>query len=153
MTFEEVLQNRQKWAEFLMQPRRRKGTGQLDEGNGERCCIGHACYLLGAERKVCVSGYLYENERNIAPESIMQQLGMYDEIGGLPHESKEWNSPILEEYVIDNVTIGSLAELNDNTTITPREIGAYLLTVIKGGKNTPFMDKKQYERTYCVKKS
>lgn len=32
----------------------------------------------------------------------------------------------------------ALFEYNDRTEITPQEIGIYLESVIKGGKNTPF---------------
>lgn len=119
-----VERDRRAWAEFLMQPKRKKATRVLTRGGEQRCCLGHACALfLGRPRH---SAWLGESEE--LPQPLADRLGMWGIVGcshggfadlrGQQHRC--------------------LARINDDTDATPQQIGAYLLTVIEGGDDTPF---------------
>lgn len=122
-----ILENRRKWIDFLKQPDTKKGLGTLvsPDNHEARCCLGHACHVLGAEfdphRRT------YDLARHVAPSSVMEALGLWSDVGGLNDSSARLPGGL-----------NSLAGLNDDTSFTPPEIGAYLETVIMGGDNTPF---------------
>lgn len=141
----EILENRKKVIEFLKQPERLKYAGALvDSRNHEaRCCLGHMCESLIPETKerkpsdfkediLCI---YYQGEKVYAPPLLVKKLGLHDEAGRV----LTTNASILDTHH------SSLARVNDNTPITPQEIGAYLESVLEGGDDTPWKSLSEYE--------
>lgn len=132
----EVLANRRKWIDYLMDPKRKKTKGSLDDGYGHRCCLGHACVALSIKQIKLSDGYAYGEERasKVAPLELMQGVGLYDNRGVIPSEV-----PIPGT---DRIT--SLTRLNDATEWSPQRIGEYLENHIEGGPYTPFKSIEEY---------
>jgi hypothetical protein len=133
----QILENRRKWIDFLKLPDTKKGTGKLESSadNTARCCLGHACHVLIPETRKVIefdNGEIvkYGEERSYAPYLLKNKLGLYDVAGS--------NDLRIEFQIGSYETRGCLAAYNDGTDITPQEIGAYLETVIEGGRFTPF---------------
>lgn len=131
-TRSEILANRRKWIDFLKQPKRKKATGMLAWPGGARCCLGHACYVLDPKRD---TGWVSDD--GLPPAKIMNMLGLKTADGGA--NGGYLNVPGFDEWV-------SLAGLNDESKITPQQIGAYLETVIEGGPDTPFKPLTDYPK-------
>lgn len=136
-TRDEILANRRKWIDFLKLPTTEKGKGVLEiYGTDQRCCLGHACHILG-EIKVVIGGVtLYNGKEYYAPETIVEQLGLYGRQGEV----------MGDEIVMPNGSrYTSLARLNDGSDYTPQDIGLYLESVIEGGIDTPFRPLSSYQ--------
>lgn len=150
---DEILANRLKWIKYLNNSARRKATGVLEEfkDSGSRCCLGHACHVLGLKRrKIHEVGYwgdkvghpyIYYGENGdldseIAPKQLVEILGLWSESG---HVESDEGIPYKE------VSYESLADLNDDSEATPKEIAEYLKKVVEGGKNTPFRPLTDYQ--------
>lgn len=154
---EEILENRLKWIKFLNNKDRKKAIGMLEnpKQRGARCCLGHACHVLGIPRVRIVEKSNYFNwdgtltntiditifygtgedkVDDLAPEEVVKLLGLWDSGGGTKEGCIE----------IDGESEDSLAELNDNTEITPKGIAKYLKTVTEGGTDTPFRPLTDY---------
>jgi len=135
------LDNRHKWARFLMQPERQKLSGMLGEYKTEkRCCIGHACAMMGIEegKSLASTTSIFDDSTKVAPKSVVGALGLRDEVGAFA------NAPIMiDTSVFRGIEIAqpgkdhfatpikSLADLNDNTPATPQEIGRFILENIE----------------------
>lgn len=138
-TRSQILENRRKWIDYLKLPTTEKAVGLLEDigNNSARCCLGHACHLLIPEtREKVFDSVYYDHNRGYAPVSIVKMLGLYDRHGIFA--GGEFIK--IGSYQSER----SLAAYNDNTKITPQEIGAYLETVIEGGDNTPFQALTEY---------
>lgn len=135
-TRSQILENRKAWAEFLMKPGRRKAMGFLDRGDGHRCCLGHACYVLGIKRKNADDVIYYAESYELAPKSLMQKLGLWSNDGASRHYGHVLN--IFPEKSSQHRDIKDLASANDETNASPQRIGKYLMTVLEGGEHTPF---------------
>lgn len=121
-TREEVLAARMKWIEFLCQPERKKARSRLVRKGEHRCCLGHACQALDPERKTG-----WRNSDTTLRDPLRDRLGMWARDGGS------------RSVFLRNQDAVTLAACNDETNLTPQEIGAYLRTVVEGGHDTPFM--------------
>lgn len=142
LTRAEVLANRQKVVTFLLQPKRKKATGKLDRGNGNRCCLGHMCYVLKIS-KTFKNGIIKYGKKEVsgyAPEEVTKLLGLYTPQGELGN-NKLLTFPNMSRQNV------SLAAVNDCTSATPQEIGAYLQSVINGGTDTPWISLDAYPET------
>lgn len=137
----EIRSNRQRWIDYLKQPDTKKAINVLDNGKG-RCCLGHACYVMEipsvSEGRVITSQgvmevILYDGIASIAPDSLVEKVGLYNNIGETM--TGAWIAPYSR---------ASLAAINDDTDATPQEIGAYLESVIEGGSETPFKPLEEY---------
>jgi len=131
-TDEQVLANRRTWIEFLKDPRRRKYKSFLDNGRGARCCLGHACFVLRIPRVIGAEGaieYGAAGDVELAPRELVEAVGLWSESG----DTQLRFTVELGDTGATNLTI-----MNDETDMTPQQIGAYLETVIMGGPNTPF---------------
>lgn len=139
-TRDEVLAYRVKWIDFLLNPKRKKAVEVLDEGKGHRCCLGHACYALGLHKTKDGSNsgfFKYNDELEVAPQQLVEMLGLYDTNGGIkPFSSISYSGG----------NYSSLASWNDDSEVTPQEVGAYLKTVIEGGDHTPFKPLSNYRK-------
>jgi hypothetical protein len=154
MTRDEVKENRIKWANFLLNKKRKKAISVLDKGDGARCCLGHGAYCLGVPRRK-VNGldnacfeYGDEDAAFSAPSELVDLVGLWDSDGMTEGE----------DLVINGLNFSSLASANDadrhyafetgvessEINITPQMIGTYLLTVIEGGDDTPFKPLSEY---------
>lgn len=122
----EVLENRKKWLEYLRAPGRRKARGYLDIGNGKRCCLGHACKALGMkseDKQIYDSltkgesfhSYFYDSEETVAPQKVIDSLGLRDSFGSLS-----------ETVMLNDYSIANLVTLNDDTNLRPREIADFI---------------------------
>lgn len=139
-TRSEVRENRLKWINFLLVKGRKKATGALDRGSGNRCCLGHGCFILGLKRKPMEGGlFEYEDNLEIAPVSFKEMVGLWDDTGSTDSGEVIW------KFANENgLHHADLVGINDDTEATPREIGEYLLSVIEGGTNTPFIPLTDY---------
>ena len=117
----EILENRKKWVEKLLDPASLKHEGCLQHPteSNKCCCLGWVCVALEAE---------FEKTGAYLPEEQREMLGMWYSRGTSNNFSHlgEW------KYY-------SLAAVNDHTDATPRDIGRYLESVIEGGEHTPFI--------------
>ena len=131
-TREEILANRQKWIDFLLEPERKKATGFLDLGDGFRCCLGHGCHILGVKNHKFGNKTAYGDnvEGSVAPPEFIEMVGLYDEVGLIGGGDGYEN----------------LAEMNDEENTTPQEIGQFLLDRIEGGLETPFKSLSKYPK-------
>ena len=145
VTRQEVLANRQKIITFLMQPKRKKAKKQLDLGGGNRCCLGHMCYVLKAKRTTNNTGISYGEQAvsSHAPTEVVISLGLNSAYGQVKARSAGKTGSI----VYKDRRYSSLAGLNDTTDVTPQEVGKYLLSVIEGGPNTPWHALDTYPTT------
>ena len=127
----EILENRKKWIKFLQDPKRRKTTERLDKGKGYRCLLGHGCYILGVERSRIDNLWAYGLRKNFvfAPSEFISLVGLSNQSGIFNTDDGE----------------STLTILNDETDMTPQEMGDYLESVIEGGDNTPFKPLTDYE--------
>lgn len=148
-TNEEIMANRRTWIDFLKEPERQKGFGRLEHvsNSEQRCCLGHACFILGAERSLrheddMTGNVVTYNSQSLYPdEKIWKALGLKDHSGrifgpvaNLKEASVTFTSSKGLTYNFDR-----LADLNDDTRITPQEIGEFLESVIEGGEGSPFI--------------
>jgi hypothetical protein len=150
-TRSQVRDYRMKWINFLMAKGRRKARSRLDAGKGARCCLGHGCFVLGIKKSKDDGGtYYYDGEEDLPPNNFVLMVGMWTNDGAAKNDNR---------YTIGKYDFNSLAEANDEETryvyvkgkdksvkinISPRQIGTYLLSVIEGGKDTPFRPLTDY---------
>lgn len=139
-TNEQIMENRRKWIDFLKLPETKKGKHALDKGNGLRCCLGHGCYVLGIEPVVDGEHcwITYDKCESDAPQTFVAMVGLYTNVGDFINVTNKYEN----YFGVDFGEYGhsmALAPLNDGTSITPQEIGAWLETVIEGGEGTPFI--------------
>lgn len=141
ITRSEILANRQKWIDYLKRPETKKETHRLENpmDTDARCCLGHACYILGAERVERHDRIEYFGNENYTPHQIVEELGLYDRTGRIIGSSAFDNYTNFEEF-----SFYSLSVLNDMTDITPQKIGEYLESVIEGGEKTPLISLSEY---------
>lgn len=165
-TFEDVLKNRRIWIDFLKAPEQTKAFRRLEDVNGDgRCCLGHACHILGERRMVSKDNagvmfiaYGIPYNRTLATERVMRMLGLRNLSGRWPHTMhvhREDGELLVNEVHCDDSAMpyNSLANLNDCKKLdaTPQEIGAYLEYVIEGGANSPFIGRELWERNNVCK--
>lgn len=129
-TDQEVYDNRKTVIDFLKDPSRKKNRYSLasDIDDEARCCLGHMCKALFPDHQINTSWF---NEESFAPIELIKAVGLHGNIG----EGKEEFS--FHPSTEDN-TQHSLAAINDNTDVTPQEIGAMLEKMIMGGDDTPW---------------
>lgn len=133
---------REKWAQFLMVPGRKKAVGALDKGDGHRCCLGHGCFLFNIKKsKLWNNTFAYgaNGAEGEAPDELVEMLGLWDDLGGTFRLEKDID--IFKDMTKNKDT---LANINDDTSASPQRIGKYLMTVIEGGENTPFRPLTDY---------
>lgn len=171
---DEIEANRLKWVKFLDDSKRKKVTGILEsaEDRGARCCLGHGAYCLGLKRKVHVDktfdGHVFgktvyfgeegDQDSEMAPNELVEKLGLWANDGDLPsarvvydNEKGRVCSIMDDNEKWDDVpSYDSLADLNDSTDATPKQIAKYLKTVIAGGENTPFKPLTDYPERPAV---
>ena len=136
MKDKEIESNRAAWLAQLRDPEAGKALGMLEDPNdpNQRCCLGHACHALGADRKLYDGKVWYGKDLkspSALPSGVMDALAMWGRDGdfrasvsmadvrrivgrparldeGIDDDEKEW--------------IQSLSALNDGTDLTPAEI-------------------------------
>lgn len=139
-TREQIRENRMKWINFLMTKGRKKTKGTLDKGDGKRCCLGHACFILGITKRISTTSnkIYYGGEEAFAPSDLVDKVGLWTNDGStddmVPFTIIPRRKPTLK------LEFDNLAGANDSEEyeISPYDIGTYLLTVIDGGPHTPF---------------
>jgi hypothetical protein len=139
-TNDQIMANRRRWIDYLKNPDTKKAQGWLDLGNGERCCLGHGCFVLGIvsekNEKTKPHHIEYDGEDCFPPASFVEMVGLYGNDGEFV-EPDDFSAR--EGFSFGEHTFYGLANLNDDSEITPQEIGEYLESVIEGGENTPFI--------------
>ena len=117
----EILENRKKWIEKLLDPAslKHKGCLQHPAESDKCCCLGWACVALEAE---------FDGRKDYLSEEQLEMLGMWYFRG----TSKDFSCLGELEY-------NNLISINDHTDATPQDIGRYLESVIEGGEHTPFI--------------
>jgi hypothetical protein len=135
----DILAARRKWIDFLKLPTTKKAQGELVDSADldARCCLGHACHVLGAtadhDRYLNEDG---ERHYHYPPREIVDQLGLWNNAGGGETFDGGQHKPSLSNGQV------SLAYWNDRADepVTQAEIGEWLETVIMGGPETPFKE-------------
>lgn len=161
-TRSEILAAREAWIEYLMKPHRRKFRGSLanPKRGDERCCIGHATHLFFGLKKYGPSDlykYHYKDNTSTAHEDLIEKLGLHSSAGSILHAVNIGKSLRDIEKFIGKFNeenkhrklgkydqLDSLARVNDWTMTSPQKIGEYLLHVIEGGDDTPFVSLSEY---------
>ena len=138
LTDSEILANRRKVIDYLKQPGLRKAKGELRNSVGGRCCLGHMCDAFGLEGVKSPAGiWTYKDERYGLPAELIEALGMHDEAGRFRDAKSEYG--YIAYFGYENNQFDSLANLNDDSTITPGKIGEFLETMIDGdSRNSPW---------------
>jgi hypothetical protein len=136
----EILENRKKVVAFLQESDRKKAEGILDNGDDSRCCLGHMCHVLSVKTEDRGGTIFYGDQVAVAPEELREMVGLRDEYGSANTSALYVFGLQVPEYG----TMGSLVDLNDCTSATPQEIGAYLESVIHGGDDTPWKSLSEY---------
>ena len=88
---------------------------------------------LSIDRKVEYARY--QGNIYLGPYLLVEKLGLHDNLGGVLTTSTR----------LLNTRYSSLSEVNDYTSLTPQQIGAYLESVIEGGDDTPWKNLSEYE--------
>lgn len=130
-SWNEVLENREKWLAFLEKKGRKKAAGHLDIGGGQRCCLGHACYILGISRKWEGHDYDYDGSVGYAPESLVEKIGLTDRYGSI---KDSYDDPKR-----------ALADMNDQTDMSPQDIAAF----IRANYERVFLTREEYETRHA----
>lgn len=146
----EVATARQQWLNYLKEPGRKKAQQRLVSyvDYEARCCLGHACEVLGAEftsfdensegwddgfrSSDRVNGYKFGKEgvaeTRLTPE-IAEKLDL-DATGGFREpvklELSDDDTIQFEHDVQTSFTIHSMASLNDETHFTPYQIAVII---------------------------
>lgn len=129
----DILENRMIWINALLNPNTRKGKNRLDDGN-LRCTLGIGCEALGLpvyHRSGSKKGqpvYLYGNEEFVAPKTFIEMVGLKDEKGTIGTKVAKFRN------------YETLIEINDLTNASAKKIGEYMLSVVKGGHGSPFVE-------------
>lgn len=173
LTWEQVLENRRIWIDYLAEPDRKKATSVLDLGNEERCCLGHACFLFEPESgKDEIDRVWYGKDRDVsyATNRVKNLLGLKSNagrfnysLGGSGHMrvtriDGELVYVMSDDTVAMNQVFGgvaehvgamviqSLAELNDadSLNVTPQEI-AKVLESIGDSEVSPFLSEQEWK--------
>ena len=137
-TRQQILNNRRRWAIFLQDPARKKHVNALEHPTNceARCCLGHYAHMAGATRTQEDPHFSpkYDGDRHSLSNDLKEQLGLKDTDG-------DFNTNIEEEYQYGP----SLAQINDETNLTPQQIGWLIQNVwLYGGPNTPFHPHTDY---------
>lgn len=141
-TRQQIKDNRIKFGLDLQDPEREKATSELESSSNPnaRCCLGHGCDGFSLKRTVDEYGCVrYDGENELAPQQLMSLMGMKD------NEGMFGTSVVFK--VGDGVwTPSSLIALNDNTLLTPQQIGEWLSKpeIIKGGEGTPYLPLSEF---------
>lgn len=140
-TSEQIIENRWKWIKFLQSPERKKAKAVLDRGSDRRCCLGHACFILGIESNRSSEYALtsYDGMFNSPPNELRKMLGLRSTLGYIVDSDKlniyrTSNDDKLRidderyegETVVDLALGMCLSTINDQTDVTPQDIGDYL---------------------------
>jgi hypothetical protein len=137
-TKQEIIENRIKWAKYLIEKRLYKIEGRLQD-NLKRCCLGHGCKVLNIEETGLDE---YDFSISLAPESFIDKVGL-NEANGVFDKTLFFNTKtrvVQTTPTANTVKIDSLTDLNDSTDATPKEIGLFILSKVKTDKNSPFVN-------------
>ena len=115
----------EKWISYLRSDEAKRHKGSLESATDEnaRCCLGHACHVLGIERHLYseeedLNGVFYGQERSLAflPREAAELLGI-SRRGGFKQFVDVQDNPNFPPYGITNLTA-----INDNTELSLHEI-------------------------------
>ena len=137
-TQEQIDEYRAKWLAQLRSPEAKKTCSKLEdpEKPNHRCCLGHACYVLGLTRTVeeiqddifNYDAVYYDNGYSYLPISACEMLdinpdGDFKEVINVTMNQKQFCK--------------NLAELNDDTELQPAEIADIIEENFKANNFTP----------------
>ena len=109
-----------KWLKVLRSPLSQREKGRLENGtySEARCCLGHLCHALDIPRHQSGAGTMVEygdvDDKDISwsqlPEYVVRQVGI------------SRNGDFFKAVEYKDEIYHCLADLNDETDITPQEI-------------------------------
>ena len=110
----EILENRRKWVNHLLDPNTKKTIHKLEHiDNPEcRCCLGHGCHVLNLERVVGTNVVQYCGNSALAPTELVERMG------------------------IKKTSL--LIKMNDGEDKSPQEIGKYLGSIMEDENSEVF---------------
>lgn len=110
-----------KWLEALESGNYQQGNGYLKR-NGRYCCLGVLCEIAGLKESIeeggatCFSADELSSSSTYVPEAVVPAFGLRNPAGALHNEvAVEFNS-----------ALGTLASLNDHTSLSFAELAAYI---------------------------
>ena len=140
----DTARDRRRWLAFLREDGRKKLTGWLENPDDPeaRCCLGHACKVLGATREVVENDDSPDETGREWPRRVQYDGGY----AALPRTVAgnldiDLNGRFVEPVAIDaarvsadyfdlneagQALIPSLAEINDSTDLNPWEIAGMI---------------------------
>ena len=131
-TKEQINEARQKWLAVLRDPNSKKAYRVLEDYNepSKRCCLGHACYALSANRTTLKTKQLvgYEGQFGYLPAVMGTQLNITAD-GAFKRAIN------CEPYP---QTFMSLADINDGTHLEPAEIADIIEEQFEEANFMPF---------------
>ena len=124
------------WLAQLRSPEAKKAQGKLEDPDKSnyRCCLGHACHILGVQRKIA------------KPEWRANQCVFYGcENSWLPLEAREKLNVSLKgsfkvPIAVDGITVNALSVINDYTKLSLSEIAD---VIEEQFKNDNFIDHRE----------
>ena len=130
------------WLAFLREPGREKTEGKLEdvEHPEQRCCLGHACHVLGAERHADEheGEVLYDGREDEFTVPLAKLLNVTPTV--YFRRPAPVPKPRSHTFEGTGVTVGflSAAKLNDDTDLTPAEIADVLERERAAGNIQPY---------------
>ena len=120
-TQKQIDEYRRIWLEQLRSPEAKKAQGKLEDPDkpDHRCCLGHACHILGLLRVVKIPEWR-------ANECVFYGDGGWDS-SWLPIEAREKLNVSLKgsfktPVTVDGITVNALSVVNDYTKLSLSEI-------------------------------
>lgn len=106
----------EKWLSALESGNYKQGQGKLRNKNGEFCCLGVACEVLGLERQGNTF-YLYNGEevRGFLTPQIAEKLGL-----------RSGGGQLLATVTVGGMKYKTLYDMNDYGKMTFKDIAAYV---------------------------
>ena len=138
---EEINENRRKWLAQLRDPESKKHYGELENplASNARCCLGHACHALDIDRELQEDGEIfvaYGGCLGHLPKEAARKLDI--EVTGYLKNSIEiqfCNS----KGRVQVIKCHSLTDVNDSTSLTPKEISDVIEEQFEKDNFVPFI--------------
>ena len=145
----------EKWMAFLREEGREKAYGMLEDHDSpeRRCCIGHGCVAVGANRSIEPNEHgndhvLYEGQSACFATSMCKLFNCspcVDFKERVKIDAMYVNTENLESFAKNDFLFTDAAQLNDNTTLRPGQIADILEREWKAGNIRGFDEKPAHD--------
>ena len=141
-TQEQIDEYRRIWLEQLRSPEAKQAKGKLEDVSApdHRCCLGHACHILGLPRVV-------KRETEWAAKELVFYGKDYGESSWLPLEARQKLNISLKgsfktDVKVGGISVNALSVINDYTKLSLSEIADVIEEQFKNNNfmQSPLMD-------------